>query len=115
MHASIKSRAALSDDDEPLESPPLSSLVLSQREVANTFHLPLSRLVSPSHLIPHEFQGEVSYYACDATDLVHKDVEWVNDEAQRDEIGGGRNGKLEVWGLTGWYLNLLMKAFNLIK
>lgn len=114
MHASVKSRAVVSDD-EPLESPPLASLVLSQREVAKAFHLPLARLVSAPHLIPHEFRGGITYYACDATDLVEKNVEWVNDEAQRDEIGGGRNGRLEVWGLTGWYLNLLMKAFNLVK
>lgn len=30
-----------------------------------------------------------------------------------DEIGGGKAGRLEVWGLTGWYLNLLMKALNI--
>jgi len=102
-----------SDDDSiPLQSPPLSSLLISHVEVANVFHLPLSRLTSQTYVRPHQFRDGTSYYACDVTDLVEKDVKWVNDAAQRDEIGGGREGRLEVWGLTGWYLNLLMKAFG---
>jgi 8-oxo-dGTP pyrophosphatase MutT (NUDIX family) len=102
-----------SDDDSiPLQSPPLSSLLISHVEVAKVFHLPLSRLTSQTYVRPHQFRDGTSYYACDVTDLVEKDVKWVNDAAQRDEIGGGREGRLEVWGLTGWYLNLLMKAFG---
>ena len=31
-----------------------------------------------------------------------------------DEIGAGRGG-LEVWGLTGWYLSLLMRALEIYR
>lgn len=110
IHASA-SQARNAGEDEPLESPELSSLVLSQPEVANAFHLPMSRLISPTHVRPHQFRGGTPYYTCDVSDLVN--TEWVNDEAQRDEIGGGRDGRLEVWGLTGWYMTLLMKALGL--
>ena len=37
-------------------------------------------------------------------------IEWSNAGANfEDEVGGGFGGRLEVWGLTGWYLNLFMK------
>lgn len=62
-------------------------------------------------MLRHEFRGGTYYFACDVSNLV--DAEWVNDEAQRDEIGGGRDGRLEVWGLTGWYLNLFLKAVGI--
>lgn len=45
------------------------------------------------------------------SDLV--EVTWAGEVA--DEIGGGRDGKLEVWGLTGWYLGLLMQALGMLK
>lgn len=29
------------------------------------------------------------------------------------EVGGGKTaGRIEVWGLTGWYLSLLMKTLG---
>ncbi len=40
------------------------------------------------------------------------EVKWINDPEQRDEIGGGRQGRLEVWGLTGWYLCALMRILR---
>jgi len=100
------------DESTPLASPPLSSLLVSKTEVANIFHLPLSRLTSPTHVRPHQFRGGIPYYTCEVSDLIERDVEWVGDEARSDEIGGGREGRLEVWGLTGWYLNVLMKALG---
>jgi len=39
-------------------------------------------------------------------------IEWSSAGAEsKDEVGGGFDGRLEIWGLTGWYLNLLMKVF----
>ena len=29
----------------------------------------------------------------------------------KDEVGGGFGGGLDIWGSTGWYLNLFMKIF----
>lgn len=101
------------DDTSPLLSPPLSSLTLSQAEVATVFHLPLSRLTNPHYLREHRFygSGSSSYWACDVTDLVAPGIEWSNAGANfRNEVGGQSDGRLEIWGLTGWYLNLLLKV-----
>ncbi len=32
-----------------------------------------------------------------------------------DEVGPGVNGRIEVWGLTGWYLSLLMKMMQIYR
>ncbi|RPD76471.1 hypothetical protein L226DRAFT_533580 [Lentinus tigrinus ALCF2SS1-7] len=112
------------DDDMPLPSLPLASLTLSQREVAHAFHLPLSAVMSPPRMHSYLFRGQRPYYAISVADIVagigavHADgpegaeVRWINDSKQRDEIGGGREGRLEVWGLTGWYLSVLMRILR---
>lgn len=110
------------DLDSPLPSIHLSSLRASAPEVAHVFHLPLAALVQPARLRAHQFRGERPYWAIDVTDIVSSatkgdgekkngQVEWAG-ETDVDEVGGGREGKLEVWGLTGWYLNLLMCALG---
>ena len=99
------------DDASPILSPPLSSLILSPVEVAAVFHLPLSRFTDPRYLREHNFREPTSYWACDVTDLVAPGIEWSNAGANSgDEVGGGFGGRLEVWGLTGWYLNMFMKT-----
>ena len=98
-------------DTSPLPSPPLSSLTLSQAEVATVFHLPLNRLTNPHYLREHRFRGSSSYWTCDVTDLVEPGTEWSNAGASSgNEVDGGFDGRLEIWGLTGWYLNLLLKV-----
>jgi hypothetical protein len=43
---------------------------------------------------------------------VEPGIEWSNAGVNSgDELGGETCGRLESWGLTGWYLNLLMKVF----
>ncbi|KAI0708875.1 NUDIX hydrolase domain-like protein [Cerioporus squamosus] len=115
------------DDSAPLPSLPLASLTLSQREVAHAFHLPLSAVVSPPRMHAYMFRGQRPYYAISVADIVagtgavHADgpegaeVRWINDPEQRDEIGGGREGRLEVWGLTGWYLSALMRILRVYE
>ncbi len=73
------------------------------------------------------FRGQRPYYAISVADIVagtgavHADgpegaeVQWINDPEQRDEIGGGREGRLEVWGLTGWYLSALMRILRVYE
>ncbi|KAL4246250.1 Coenzyme A pyrophosphatase [Abortiporus biennis] len=114
-------------DDEPLPSISLKDLTLSQREVAHAFHLPLSATVSPPRLHNYLFRGARPYFAVDASDIIsgHGDdvvsssssqddtVEWSIDPHQRDEIGGGKEGRLEVWGLTGWYLTSLFRTLGI--
>jgi hypothetical protein len=93
------------EDISPLPSPPLSSLTLSQVEVAAVFHLPLSRFTDPRYLREHQPRGFTPYWACDVTDLVAPGIEWSNAGANSNDEA---NGRLEIWGLTGWYLNLFM-------
>ena len=105
----------------------MSSLHASAPEVAHVFHLPFSQLAQRARLRAHLFRGERPYWAVDVTDIVSssavkdgdsskggekKRMEW-SGETDIDEVGGGRGGKLEVWGLTGWYLNLLMRALRM--
>ncbi|KAG1880304.1 hypothetical protein C8R48DRAFT_683389 [Suillus tomentosus] len=74
--------------DDPLLSISLSSLTISQAEVATVFHLPLSAFTS--------LRG----------------FEAVNDPSGHSEVSGGKEGRLEVWGLTGWYMTLLMRILK---
>ncbi|TFY66057.1 hypothetical protein EVG20_g5030 [Dentipellis fragilis] len=98
------------DPDAPLPSLPMSSLKISHPEVAHAFHLPFSSMISPTRLCTHLFRGGAPYWAITVSDLVsEKNVDWANDPKSTDEVGGGRGGRLEVWGLTGWYLSLFMK------
>lgn len=113
-------------DDLPLPSIDLSSLVLSRNEVAHAFHLPLSDLLSAARLHEYKFRGGVPYFAVDVSDIITKHafgevvssngpMTWTSDPDQRDEIGGGKDGRLEVWGLTGWYMNVLMRTLGLYE
>ncbi|KAG9312914.1 NUDIX hydrolase domain-like protein [Chiua virens] len=110
-----QSRKALNetDMDTPLPSISLASLTISQPEVATIFHLPLDALVSRVRLRPAPFlRGGALYWAIDASDLI-PDSPWVsNDKQGQSEMHGGR---LEVWGLTGWYLSRLMKILRVYQ
>ena len=102
----------------------MSSLCASEPEVAHVFHLPLSRLVDPSKLRKHMFRGLHPYWAINVTDVVEgtksedtlgkEGVRWAR-ETGIDEMGGGVGGKLEVWGLTGWYVNVLLRALRILE
>lgn len=111
------------DLDTPLPSLPLSGLVLSPKEVAHAFHLPLSALRSAPRLHEYLFRGQSPYFAVDVSDIITAreggqvvssdgPISWASDPQRRDEIGGGLDGRLEVWGLTGWYLNVLMRTLG---
>jgi len=108
-------------DDEPLPSCDLADLRknLSQPEVDAVFHLPFSALASPARLRSSMFRGHRPYWAVGAADLVSEGpsepVLAPKGAALEDdsEIGAGKYGSLEVWGLTGWYLFLLMKRLQL--
>ncbi|KAI0766570.1 NUDIX hydrolase domain-like protein [Trametes elegans] len=123
VHPDGTAAAAQVDEDAPLPSLALSALTLSPREVAHAFHLPLAALLSPPRLHAYLFRGARPYYAVSVADIVrgpgavHADardpaVRWTDDPARRDEVGGGREGRLEVWGLTGWYLSSLMRILR---
>ncbi|KAH8093306.1 NUDIX hydrolase domain-like protein [Cristinia sonorae] len=103
------------DDHTPLPSLPMSSLALSQREVAFAFHLPLSAVVSPPRLHAYQFRGTEPYWAIDVSDIIASAETSDKDPLKRDEVGGGREGRLEAWGLTGWYLNCFFRTIGVYR
>ena len=70
------------------------------------------------------FRGLHPYWAINVTDVVESTksedslgnggVNWKG-ETGIDEVGGGVGGKLEVWGLTGWYVNVLLRALRILE
>lgn len=89
----------------------------SKDEVGTAFHLPLSSLISPARLKPSKFRGGKPYWSIDVTDIIQKyvDIELDPNPGSVDEVGSGVCGKVEVWGLTGWYLSLLMKRLRVYE
>jgi hypothetical protein len=89
----------------------MSSLRPSLPEVPFAFHLPLSETVEQQRLRAHLFRDQDPYWTIDVTDKVSgvPNLTWASATGI-DEVGGSdRPGKLEVWGLTGWYVNVLMQ------
>ena len=108
-------RTTPAEQDRPLPSLDITSLHPAEAEVAHLFHLPFQELVSPVRLRAHQFRGITPYWAINVSDIVSSSAGrkiTFAPETNVDEIGGGREGRLEVWGLTGWYLNLLMRALE---
>ncbi|KZT27809.1 hypothetical protein NEOLEDRAFT_1059915 [Neolentinus lepideus HHB14362 ss-1] len=115
IHPSVESRHHPSSDSDPLPSISLSDLRASAPEVAHIFHLPFTEVTNPDRLRVHDFRRQVDqpYWAITMSDFISGGAtEWASDSLQRDKIGGGRGGRLEVWGLTGWYMTMLMRALG---
>lgn len=98
---------------------------MSVSEVAVVFHVPLTDLTAPGRLRSYLFRGERPYWAVDVTDLVRSaellsgvsgsastSTELLYEEPQLDEVGSGKEGRVEIWGLTGWYLSLLLRRLQ---
>ncbi|KAG6381544.1 hypothetical protein JVT61DRAFT_134 [Boletus reticuloceps] len=105
---------ALGEDmDTPLPSISLGSLTISQAEVATIFHLPLTAFISRARLKPHQFRGGRPYWIIDVSDLVPPGGPWESSDTRGQPENNG--GSLQVWGLTGWYLSLLMKVLKVYQ
>lgn len=98
MHASIPTSEPISGD-KPLDSISLSSLVPEPGEVAALLPLPLSAIADPTRQVPHYFRlnGRWPYWKIRATDFV-----MPPSDAEPSEYD-----KLEIWGLSGWFLSRL--------
>lgn len=119
VHKDVETRTDYHEHGTPnahIPSLSMSSLKPSAPEVAHVFHLPLAELVSPKRLHEYQFRGGEPYWAVDVTDVVGgvAGQDWAG-ETPVDEVGGGTEGRLEVWGLTGWYLNIFMRAIGLLQ
>ncbi|KAG9018893.1 hypothetical protein FRB90_008474 [Tulasnella sp. 427] len=105
-----------SEPTDPVPSLTLDSLTLSTAEVVHAFHKPLTSLVDLTCIRPHAFRGSTAYYAVDVTDEAR--AAGIDSPAPTDvdEVGGSPvPGRLEIWGLTGWYLNIFMRTMGLYE
>jgi len=90
----------------------MDSLVLSQAEVADAFHLPLAIAAAPARLRLDHFRGERPHWAVDVSDLIRGARQ---TELSRPGGGEPKEKVVEVWGLTGWYLFQFMKALMIYE
>ncbi|KAG5635088.1 hypothetical protein H0H81_012487 [Sphagnurus paluster] len=110
-------------EDDALPSLDLLSLhsEVSPKEVAVAFHLPLATLADPTRCRASLFRETRPYTVVDVTDIVETaagrrlgitglSCERVTEENRN--MDSQRSGRIEVWGLTGWYLSLLMRALQ---
>lgn len=98
--------------DAPLPSLNIDSLILSQAEVAAIFHLLLSAFTSQTRLQPGLYRSSRPYWTIDVSDLVPQRIR-IRSDANHDLVEQIGSEKLEVWGLTGWYLSLVIKALGI--
>ncbi|KAJ7089687.1 hypothetical protein B0H15DRAFT_266761 [Mycena belliarum] len=116
-------RSSNIDGNEPLPSIDISVIERAafKGEVAAIFHLPLAELGNASRVRQYLFRDRRPYWAVEVSDLVQLGDDGIpftnvsTETSQEDEVGGGREGRLEVWGLTGWYLSLLSSSLSSIR
>ncbi|KAG9046607.1 hypothetical protein FS837_003982 [Tulasnella sp. UAMH 9824] len=107
---------SLASTTDPLPEISLKSLTLSPAEVIHAFHKPFTALVDQDIIRPHGFRGFTPYYAVDVTDEANAAGIESPAPTDEDEVGGSpQSGRLEIWGLTGWYLNVFMRTMGLYE
>lgn len=99
------------DLEAPLPSLRMDSLTPSQLEVAAAFHLPLALAASPTRLHVHHFRDGQPYWAVEVSDLIKSAIQIQSSHPNGDEP----KEKVEVWGLTGWYLFQFMKVLKIYE
>lgn len=119
VHAQANSSDPNLDEDAVLPSLDMDAVRsrASKDEVGTAFHLPLSMLVAPARLKPTLFRGTRPYWSIDVTDIVSRycDLDLDPNSGSVDEVGSGVGGKVEVWGLTGWYLSLMLRKLRIYQ
>jgi len=112
VHATAQHRYETDGDlEDPLPPLRMDSLTPSELEVAAAFHLPLALAASPTRLQVHHFRGAQPYWAVDVSDLKKSAIQIQSSHLN----GDGPKEKIEVWGLTGWYLFQFMKALKIYE
>jgi hypothetical protein len=101
----------------PLPDFDLSALSINSEEVALAFYLTLEELVEENRLHEHQFRGRPPYWCVDVSDRVSEEY-WTTprilpSDMTLGDVGVDRGKRLEIWGLTGWYLNLFMRSIGL--
>lgn len=103
--------------ETPLPNLDLSLLTTNPSEVALLFHLTLEELTDEKRLYEHNFRGRPPYWCVNVSDKVAEE-HWTTPRRLPTETSGGeytidRGERLEIWGLTAYYLNLFMRGVNL--
>jgi hypothetical protein len=108
--------------DEPFPSLDMDTLrsQASPAEVATAIHLPLKFFAFPTRIRTSVFRAQEPYWVINVTDLVQsvltEDAKvTTNTSEEESETGSGIDGRIEVWGLTGWYLSMLMKVLQVYR
>lgn len=101
----------------PLPNFDVSSLVLNAAEVACLFHLTLEELTDTDRLYQHYFRGRPPYWTINVSDKVPEPY-WTTPgvlpgEPEEGENAVDRGKRLEIWGLTGYYLNRFLKVMEI--
>lgn len=93
--------------DAALRSFPVSKMVRSPMEVSSILPLPLSALQDRTRLSIHCFRMAYSkpYHKVHVADLVME--EQPASEVYSDQVKAQEGAELEIWGLSGWFLNKL--------
>ncbi|CAG7846918.1 SubName: Full=Uncharacterized protein {ECO:0000313/EMBL:CCA71376.1} [Serendipita indica DSM 11827] len=105
------------NDSSPLANTLIEDLDINTAEVAMMFHLTLEELTDERRLTRHNFRGRPPYWCVNVSDKVPEEY-WTTprvlpDEPSLEEGGVDRGRRLEIWGLTGWYLHLFMRTVGL--
>lgn len=100
----------------------MTTLKLNTTEVAQVFYLTFEELADERRLRNHQFRGRPAYWTINVSDKVDP-VYWTSPlhlpgeqplgQTGEFTVAGERQAKLEIWGLTGWYLNLFMRVVKL--
>jgi hypothetical protein len=108
-----------SKSDDPIPSLDLMSIQssLPTTEVDTAFHLPLAALVEPSRRRLDAFRGGQPCWAIAVADLLRssKMERAITTSDHAVNNNGEKEEGLEVWGLTGWYLSLLMRLLKMYE
>ncbi|KIM32887.1 hypothetical protein M408DRAFT_326600 [Serendipita vermifera MAFF 305830] len=95
----------------------LSLLSTNPSEVALLFHLTLEELTNEKRLDQHHFRGHPPYWCVNVSDKVAEEY-WTTPRRLPTEVAGDeeaidRGKRLEIWGLTAYYLNQFMRGVGL--
>jgi len=104
------------NDSSPLPNFDMSKLVLNEAEVAQLFYLSLEELTDTTRLYQHHFRGRPPYWCVNVSDKVPEQY-WTTPRILSSETEGAeaidRGKRLEIWGLTGIYLNRFLMTVGI--
>jgi hypothetical protein len=110
-------RPGQANGSSPLLNFDVSKLVLNAAEVAQLFHLTLEELTDATRLYQHHFRGRPPYWCINVSDKVPEQY-WTTprilpseNKGREDAIDRGK--RLEIWGLTAFYLNRFLMTVGI--